>query len=49
MEGAWVSEGLLYSGEDGLDSPNKDSRMTATFGSTKGQGPGTGIPASNGR
>lgn len=49
MEGAWVSEGLFYSGEDGSDSPNEDSRRIATFEGMKGQGPGTGILASNGR
>lgn len=49
MEGAWVSEGLFYSGEGKFDSPNEDSRRNATFEGMKGQGPGTGILASNGR
>ena len=38
MEGARVIEGLLCIGEGGLDLPNKNSQMVATFGSTKGQG-----------
>lgn len=49
MEDAWVGEGLFYSGGSGLDSPNEDSRRSATFKGMKGQGPGTGILASNGR
>lgn len=49
MEDAWVGEGLFYSGDGELDSPNEDSRRNATFEGMKGQGPGTGILASNGR
>lgn len=49
MEDAWVNEGLFYSGRYGSGSSNGDSRLTATFEDMKGQGPGTGILASNGR
>jgi hypothetical protein len=49
MEGAWVSERLFYIGDGELDSPNEDFRRIATFEGMKGQGPGTGILASNGR